>query len=510
VHDPENEEERKATHMRSHGPIHAHYPERRDALSRLLERLEQWPETTTATTRHDEDQSDGEDASTDAEWMRLPRPVQQEDATLEDPVAATPALIVESTLEPVDDSIEPTVDPLGDGMVWSGGSHHHGTPLLLLGLGALLTALGLVVVLVLLPAWTMATATVTILPTETSLHMTTMVQVVAGTVGLTTAQMPGRDLPTIMLSEAHTVATTGIGTHRAQAAQGSLTFYNAAPYPQTVLAGTRLMGGDGVQVVTDQEAVIPAAAFPTEGATSVSAHTLLVGPAGNIAAHDLYGACCHENVFVVNPTAFSGGQLARSFPMVTARDLGSTVAMLRPAVQESMQAALATQLAPGETLLTPVACTALVNSDHAVGVQATQVSVQLTQTCRGVVYRTQALQRLMMQQMSQQARTQLGTRYHLVEGSVHLSLTHMPSSQGSHDIVGLLQVQGQSTWVAAISHAQLATLASLIAGKTVAEATTLMLRDLGIHTVSWHLTGRDPTRLPSDPHAIHLVIVTLP
>jgi len=495
--------------MRSHGPIHAHYPERRDALSRLLERLEQWPETTTATTRHDEDQSDGEDASTDAEWMRLPRPVQQEDATLEDPVAATPALIVESTLEPVDDSIEPTVDPLGDGMVWSGGSHHHGTPLLLLGLGALLTALGLVVVLVLLPAWSMATATVTIMPTATRLSTTTMVQVVAGTVYLTTAQIAGRRLPTITLSEAHTVATTGIGTHRAQAAYGSLTFYNAAPSPQTVVAGTRLTGGDGVQVVTDQEAVIPAASFPTDGATSVSAHALLVGPAGNIAAHDLYGACCHENVFVVNPTTFTGGQQARSFPMVTAHDLSSTVATLRPAVQESVQAALVTQHTPEETLLTPVACTTAVNSDHAVSTEATQVSVQFTQTCTGVVYHTQALQRLMTQQMSQQAHIQLGTRYHLVEGSVHLSLTQVPSSHASQDIVGL-QVQGQSTWVAAFSHAQLATLASLIAGKTVAEATTLLRRDSDIHTVSWHLTGRDPTRVPNDLYAIHLVIVTLP
>jgi len=276
-----------------------------------------------------------------------------------------------------------------------------------------------------------------------------------------------------------------------------------------VLAGTVLTGGDGVQVVTDQEAVIPAASFPTEGLVSVSAHALLVGPAGNIAAHDLYGACCRDNVFVVNSTAFTGGQVARRFPMVTTHDLSSTVATLHTAVQESVQAALATQLAPSETLLTPVTCTASVNSDYAVGAEATQVRVQFTQTCRGVVYRTQALQRLMVQQMSQQARIQLGTSDHVLDGSVHLTVTQVPSAHGSQGSV-TLQVQGQSTWGYQFSHTQLATLASRIAGLSISEATALLVGDPGVYTVSLHVTGCDPTRLPSNPHAIHLVIVTLP
>jgi len=161
------------------GPNHAHHPERRDALSSLLERLERWPETTAATTQHDDDQSDGEHALTDGGWMRLLLPVQEEDVTLEDPVEETPTLIVESTLEPVAEPTEEETEPQGDGVVRPGGHYHHGRPLLLLGLGAMLTALMLGILLVLLPAWTTSTATVKILPMATSLHTTTMVQVVA-------------------------------------------------------------------------------------------------------------------------------------------------------------------------------------------------------------------------------------------------------------------------------------------------------------------------------------------
>ena len=34
-----------------------------------------------------------------------------------------------------------------------------------------------------------------------------------------------------------------------------MTFYNAAPYAQTVAAGTVLTGADGVEIVTDAPAV---------------------------------------------------------------------------------------------------------------------------------------------------------------------------------------------------------------------------------------------------------------
>jgi hypothetical protein len=47
------------------------------------------------------------------------------------------------------------------------------------------------------------------------------------------------------MSQEKTVATTGTAHQDAKAAHGAVTFYNAAPYWQTVSAGTLLTGADG-------------------------------------------------------------------------------------------------------------------------------------------------------------------------------------------------------------------------------------------------------------------------
>ena len=49
------------------------------------------------------------------------------------------------------------------------------------------------------------------------------------------------------------------------------------------------------------------------------------GPAGNISAGEIYGPCCRLNVSAANGP-FSGGQDARSYPMVTAQDVNEATA----------------------------------------------------------------------------------------------------------------------------------------------------------------------------------------
>jgi hypothetical protein len=73
----------------------------------------------------------------------------------------------------------------------------------------------------------------------------------------------------------------------AQAAHGIITFYNAAPYAQIVTAGTLLTEADDVQIVTDTDAVIPAAVYPLFGQSNVQATSIQTGPAGNIRAGDI-------------------------------------------------------------------------------------------------------------------------------------------------------------------------------------------------------------------------------
>ena len=83
-----------------------------------------------------------------------------------------------------------------------------------------------------------------------------------------------------------------------------------------------MTGADGVEVVTLQDAVIPAGTLATNGRVTVPAQAVNVGPQGNIAANDMYGKCCRDNVFVSNGP-FRGGQNARSYQMVTQQNINS-------------------------------------------------------------------------------------------------------------------------------------------------------------------------------------------
>jgi hypothetical protein len=152
--------------------------------------------------------------------------------------------------------------------------------------------------------------TILLVPKTVPLTMTTTLHVLAASPRTDAAPLPdqlvGHVLSAVTIRQQQTVPTTGQGHHDAQAAHGSITFYNAAPYEQTVAAGTLLTGMDGVQVVTDVDATLPAGTLATNGQRTVAAHAVLPGPAGNIRAGDIYGACCRLNVFAVN-SAFTGG-----------------------------------------------------------------------------------------------------------------------------------------------------------------------------------------------------------
>jgi hypothetical protein len=210
-------------------------------------------------------------------------------------------------------------------------------------------------------------ATVTVLPASTEISSGTTVTLVTGTLHPGSPRVPGRFLSSLTLSQEQRVLTTGAGHQQAQAAHGSITLYNAQPAMQTVPAGTLLVGADGVQVVTEQDVVIPAAQMPTEGQASVPTHALEAGPAGNIRAYDITGACCCADVFAQNTAAFHGGQNARTFPMVTAQNITGAVIALKASLTASAQAALQTQVQRGETLITPVPCTPMVTAGSCCG-----------------------------------------------------------------------------------------------------------------------------------------------
>ncbi len=346
-------------------------------------------------------------------------------------------------------------------------------------------------------------ATVTIIPVSTRITTTRTVTIVSRNANAAQQQVPGRLLDTITLSQAKTVPTTGIGHQQAQAAHGLITFYNALPTPQTIPAGELLIGADGVEVVTLQDAVIPAGTLAINGRVTVPAQAVNAGPQGNIAANDMYGKCCRDDVFVSNGP-FRGGQDARSYQMVTQQNIDSVVSGIKASLDQSVQAALRQQVQPNETLITPVPCTSNVITDHKAGEEASHVQVTVSETCTGEVYDTKALYDLLMQAMTQQATGQLGDGYGLV-GDIQTSVTK--ATLNAHQGTATLQVKVISTWTYQFSQAQQAQIKLAIRGKSKEEAITLLLHMPGVQTVSISTGNGDA--IPTDVQRIHLNFVVL-
>ena len=356
-----------------------------------------------------------------------------------------------------------------------------------------------------LVSFTQVSATVTILPVATQIAVTSRLTVVSGTADPLQQEVPGRLLASLTLAQARTVPTTGTGHQEAQAAHGLLTFYNASLDVQTVPAGTTLSTAQGVVIVTDQDAVIPAApTLQTNGQVTVPAHAVPAGPAGNLSAGEIYGPCCRLNVSVAN-SVFTGGQNARSYPLVTAQDVNGATASLLTSLQASAQAAFQAQVRRDESLLPP-ACTPQVRSDQHVGDEARQITVTLTETCTGETYQTQALHTLITQMVTAEAQKRLGTGYQ-VNGDVQSRVTASNRVPGQQRGRVTLEVRGTGTWSYQFDEVHLHTIASMIAGKSRQQATTLLLHWPGVSQVAMNVSGTDTTTLPRDPARIHLVVL---
>ncbi|EFH85922.1 hypothetical protein [Ktedonobacter racemifer] len=258
-------------------------------------------------------------------------------------------------------------------------------------------------------------------------------------------------------------------------------------------SGTLVTAANGVQIVTDQDITVSAVNYPTLGQASVSAHATQARPAGNLKAGVIYGPCCRANISAVNG-ALSGRQDARNYQTVTQHDIDSASASLKASLDQSTTTALQTQVQSTETLATPLHCQQKTSADHQPGDEAASVHVTLDETCTGIVYQTQALQTLITQALTTQAKQQLGAGY-ATSGDVHITTT----AQGTTTI----WATGASIWVYQFSQAEQEHLKASIAGKNQAQAKNLLLARAGGQSVSFS----NNATLPDIQH-IRFVFIT--
>jgi hypothetical protein len=485
-----------------------HFPTEQQEGSTMRERHPLEDEVNRLLHNIDQSRANQEEISTPEEETR---PLQTEpEATetihvymvreREDPLDA---YAVDSTLAATTD--EPlSSSAAGDPCFFLSAQHQRRTwpGLLTIGAGVMLplASIAFQVLLALL----VPTPTIMLVPLAHHLSTTARILVVSGTpIG---AQIPGRLLPSLALTQTKTTPATGKGHQGAQYARGAITFYNGLFTSQTVAAGTILTDSDGVQVVTDQVAVIPAALAtspPTYGRVTVPAQATQTGPQGNISFRDINQACCMPSVLAQNTVAFQDGQNERDYTVVTRADRDNVVSSLTTTLGQSEQAALAAQLDPGEALVTP-ACKPEVTTDHQPGAEAATVTVTVSVLCTAVAYESAALQDDAVQLLTRQATHMLGLHYSLM-GAVEVHVVHAALFDKKRGIA-TIAVHVEGIWAYQFSQDELEKIKERIAGDTLSQARHTLLSLPGIRRVAVDGMGENQ-RLPKDMAHFHILLL---
>ncbi len=372
--------------------------------------------------------------------------------------------------------------------------------LLLTGMG---TLLGIEDIGPLAPYLFRPTATVTIVPARVDRQATLVITAVTGTSDAARYEVAARFVSAASPVQEASGQASGVAHVPVTNARGTLTLYNAATYPQTIAAGTVLTGADGVQVVTDAQALIPAGNPPLFGVSTVNAHAAFAGSRGNIAALDINGLCCAAGVAVKNTAGFSGGQDAQSYTEVRQADIDGLTRPLVETLTQRAQAAVQSQIRPQEWLVTIPICSPTMSTDHAIGSRATQVTVTVMVTCRGEVYDQQAAKLFAATSFSREESAALKANYALM--SQVMALTGVTVTDPKRGTLAL-SIQAEGVWVYRWNTAHLEVLARRIAGERKQDALALVLHEEGIQAASILLSGSEHVTLPVDPGRIIITV----
>ncbi len=352
-------------------------------------------------------------------------------------------------------------------------------------------------------------ATVTITPKSVLLQNTyAITALTAGTPDSTKRQVEARQLTFTTQPQTKTVSATGFVNTPATHATGTLTFVNGSFAPYGVSANTVFTDAQGVQIVNNVLAYIPAANpnNGTFGRVTVPAHAITAGSRGNIRAFDFSNMiCCANNaVAVSNTVAFSGGQDPQKFTAVQQSDIDNAAAPYKQPLLQSATTAIDGMKRANEQFVGTPKCTANVTSDHKAGDRATSVTVSVTAACSGVVYDQVGADNIATSLLKAESGKDTGGGYVLTGNVVTTVTQEIVNDKGA-----VVFVKAQGIWVAQINDARKAQLASLIAGKTQDQANTALLGQKDVVKVdSISLTSGNT--LPTNASQITIVVQNVP
>jgi len=348
------------------------------------------------------------------------------------------------------------------------------------------------------------TATVTIFPMQKTLSQTFSYLVVTGTPDPGRSQIPSRVLSFTTPTKTGIITTTGIGYTPAIQAKGTITFYNEAPYSQTISAGTVITAKDGIQIVTDKAVTIAAENGVYNGSAEAQAHTIQAGSSANIPPLAINTLCCLNGILAKNLTPFTGGEDPKPYPMLSNTDLKREATHLAGTLSPLAKEGIQNQMRGVEQNLVPMQCSLHTTSNPKVGEKGATARVSVSETCTTQVYDNAALQQLIRMQFLQEAARQLGSNY-VQSGSLTIVKRKTTSLDRIHSTYKLA-VLATGTMIFHLTASQLHTIATQIAGKPVAQAQHELLKLSGVAGVYIQLSHQSDTTLPTDPGSIELEV----
>lgn len=303
---------------------------------------------------------------------------------------------------------------------------------------------------------------------------------------------------------------TGKIQQSAQRAVGKLRFYNLAPFPQTIPAGTAIAGTHRVTMVTDVTATVLAGDAPKEAHIDIPAHARDIGSAGNISTNDIYLLSCCANiningVVVSNISAFSGGQDAENYAFVSQRDVDTASALLEATVLPKAQGAIRKQELPNLQPYSTPPCTAAIQANPPVGQRAEQVAITVTESCQVLAYDQNAALRAAVDQFTVSTLKQPVAGYRLLPPKPHITAILL-RNPNSGMLACTVLIEGR--WVFQFDQAQLAHLKLQLAGLSDLQAQTLLQKESGVLQAAIHISRGNT--FPSDSNQITLRFVPAP
>ncbi|GCE12954.1 hypothetical protein [Tengunoibacter tsumagoiensis] len=294
-------------------------------------------------------------------------------------------------------------------------------------------------------------------------------------------------------------------------ASGTLVFTNSSFTTDfTVGAGNTFKNANGVVVTLDSPVTVPHNNNPPNGppgSASGLAHAANPGAGGNIQAGSLNGACCSVsgNIFVANPSAFVGGQDPQNYTFLQQSDINGFVKTVNDKLLSDAQAGVKAQVKSNEQLVGDIHCdTPLVKSDKVVGdPNVTDANIAVSQTCSAIAIDQAGALNMVTQLLKTKATTDLGAGY-VLQGNV-ITQASMPDG-GTKDNIPLL-INAKGLWSYQFTEAQQHDLLAAIAGKSVADARTLLKARKGVADAKIDMNG---SSLPTDLGQMTLSIQKVP